>query len=67
MPLIQVNLAQGRTKEQKRRLLKRIAEAVHDSIGAPYQSIRVWINEFPKDEFIIGQELMSDRERSDTQ
>jgi 4-oxalocrotonate tautomerase len=61
MPLIQVNMAAGRTDEQKRALLAAITEAVHTSIGAPIPSIRVWINEFPPTEFMAGGELMADR------
>ena len=35
MPLIQINLADGRTDEQKRALLKAVTDAVQTSIGAP--------------------------------
>jgi tautomerase-like protein len=41
MPPVQVNMAVGRTDEQKRALLSAITEAVQTSIGAPLASIRV--------------------------
>ncbi len=62
MPLIQVNMLKGRTPEQKAALLQAITAAVHESIGAPVASIRVWIHEFPPTDFIAGGQLASDRE-----
>ena len=61
MPLIQVSMAAGRTEEQKRALLQALTAATHESIGAPVASIRVWIHEFPPENFIAGGELMADR------
>ncbi|MEY4130613.1 MAG: hypothetical protein RLZZ31_737 [Actinomycetota bacterium] len=46
MPLIQINMLEGRTPEQKKALLAAVTEAVHTSIGAPLPSIRVWVQEF---------------------
>lgn len=46
MPLVQINLLEGRTPEQKKALLAAVTEAVHTSIGAPLPSIRVWLQEF---------------------
>ena len=62
MPLIQVNLAAGRTDEQKRALLTAITEAVESSIGAPRASIRVWISEFEPTEYMAAGELLADRQ-----
>ena len=62
MPLIQVNMAAGRTDEQKKALLSAITQAVHESIGAPIPSIRVWIAEMQPTEFMAGGELLADRQ-----
>ncbi len=48
MPLVQINMLTGRSPEQKEALLRAVTDAVHESIGAPIPSIRVWINELPK-------------------
>lgn len=61
MPLIQVSMAEGRTDEQKQMMLAAITAAVHESIGAPVQSIRVWIHEFAPSEFMSGGVLMAER------
>lgn len=67
MPLIQVSMARGRTAGQKRALLEGITRAVHEAIGAPVPSIRVWIHEFGPDEFMAGGELLADRQAPTTQ
>ena len=64
MPLIQVNLAAGRTDAQKRALLSAITDAVHTSIGAPLESIRVWLAEFEPTEYMQAGELLADRRRA---
>lgn len=61
MPLIEVTLAEGRTSEEKRALLAAITDAVIDSIGAPKASVRVWINEVRRSEFMAAGELLSER------
>ena len=47
MPLVEIHLLEGRTDDQKKALLRAVTAAVHDSVGAPLESIRVWIPEFP--------------------
>jgi len=61
VPLIQVNLLEGRTEAQKRALLEAITEAVHSSIGAPLPSIRVWINEMARTGYIAGGVIAADQ------
>ena len=34
--------------DAKRALMDAITDAMHEHIGAPRESVRVWINEFPK-------------------
>ncbi len=57
MPLIEVHLLEGRTDEQKENLLSAITRAVHESIGAPLPSIRIWIQEFSPREYMVAGEL----------
>jgi 4-oxalocrotonate tautomerase len=61
MPLIEVHMAEGRTLEQKQRLLSAITEAVQASVGVPTASIRVWIHEFRPTEYMAGGEILADR------
>ena len=54
MPLIEIHLLEGRTPEQKKKLLASVTEAVHESIGSPVASIRVWINEFSAEDYMAA-------------
>jgi 4-oxalocrotonate tautomerase len=54
MPIVQVNMLEGRTDEQKEALITEITEAMVRSISAPRESVRVMINEMPKQHFGIG-------------
>jgi 4-oxalocrotonate tautomerase len=61
MPLIEVHMLEGRTDEQKEKLLAAVTKAVHESIGAPLPSIRVWIQEISPREYMAGGELAANR------
>ena len=63
MPLIEVHLLEGRTDEQKKALLASVTTAVHESIGAPLESIRVWVQEFSPKEYMVAGVLAADRKR----
>jgi 4-oxalocrotonate tautomerase len=61
MPLVEIHLLEGRTDEQKKALLTAVTAAVHASIGAPIESIRVWVQEFSPREYMIAGVLAADR------
>jgi len=54
MPIVQVHMMEGRSTEQKRKLIAAITEAIVESIGAPRESVRVLLDEMPKEHFGIG-------------
>lgn len=47
MPIIQCDIREGRTEEQKRALAREITRAVHETIDAPIEYIYVLIRETP--------------------
>jgi 4-oxalocrotonate tautomerase len=61
MPFVQVSMGTGRTPEQKRALLDGISEVVHTTLGADYDSIKVWIVELDPDDVMLGQESLTER------
>jgi 4-oxalocrotonate tautomerase len=61
MPFVQVSMGTGRTPEQKRALLDGISEVVHTTLGADYDSIRVWIVELEPDDVMVGEETLAER------
>lgn len=61
MPLVNVHLARGRTPEQKRALMEAITDAVETHLGAPRDSVRVWMTEMADTDFMAGGELLADK------
>ena len=48
MPIMQVFLIEGRTEEQKARLIAALTDAAVESIGAPRETVRVMLQEMPE-------------------
>jgi 4-oxalocrotonate tautomerase len=63
MPLVEIHMLEGRTDEQKKALLAAVTAAVRDSIGAPVETIRVWLHEFNAKEYMISGVLAADKKR----
>jgi len=63
MPLIEVHMLAGRTNEQKKALLTAVTKAVHESIGAPLETIRVWIEEFAHQEYMAAGVWYGDKKK----
>ncbi len=63
MPLVEIHLLEGRTDDQKKALLAAVTTAVHESIGAPLESIRVWVQEFSPKEYMMAGVLASERKK----
>lgn len=63
MPLIEINMAEGRTEEQKKTLMSKITDVTEKVIGAPRKSIRVWINEFPDTDYMTAGETLKEKRK----
>ena len=61
MPLVTVKAVAGKTTEQKRGLVKDIAEAVVKNSGAKPESVTIYIIECSKENLAIGGKLIIDR------
>ena len=64
MPLVEIHLLEGRTDEQKKALLAAVTAAVHGSIGAPLETIRVWVQEFSPKEYMAAGVLAADKKKT---
>ncbi|MBL8470476.1 MAG: 4-oxalocrotonate tautomerase family protein [Rhodocyclaceae bacterium] len=60
MPFAQVFLIEGRTEEQKRVLIEKVSQALSESVGAPIENVRVWIQEVPKSQWGIAGKTAKD-------
>lgn len=62
MPLVQVTMLQGRTADQKRRIAKRITDAMVEEAGAKREAIVVTFVELSKESYASGGVLMADKQ-----
>jgi len=49
-----VHILEGRTDEQKEAFIEALTDAAESSLGAPRASVRVLLQEMPKQNFGIG-------------
>lgn len=58
MPLIQINIIEGRSAEKKERLIREITNTVSEVLEAPVENVRVMIQEMPPEHWgIAGQSV----------
>ena len=53
MPIIQFNLMEGRTVAQKRRLVKKVTEAVTEAVDIEASRVRILIHEVTTNDFAV--------------
>lgn len=53
MPIIEINLFEGRTVEQKQSLIAAVTKAVTTTLDVPGPNVRIMIRELTKDNFGI--------------
>jgi 4-oxalocrotonate tautomerase len=63
MPLVQIHLLEGRTPEQKKKLITEVTNAVINSLDAPRENVRVVLYEVPKSHWSVGGVTMEEREK----
>lgn len=61
MPIIQFNLMEGRTIEQKRRLAEKVTDTVIEVLGVKRESVRILIHEMGLHDFSVGGVTAADR------
>ncbi|MBY4866885.1 4-oxalocrotonate tautomerase family protein [Burkholderia sp. Bp9017] len=63
MPVAHLYILEGRDDDKKERLIAEVTEAIHRSLDAPIESVRVIITEMPKAHFGIGGQSAKKRGR----
>ncbi|MES3015329.1 MAG: 2-hydroxymuconate tautomerase [Pseudomonadota bacterium] len=61
MPIIQMNLLEGRSVEQKRNAVAAITEAVVRTLGVRPDQVRIMINQLDAEHFAVGGETAAMR------
>ena len=60
MPIVQVELLEGRTVAQKRALVEKVTQAIVESLGAPAEKVTIIIRDMPKENYAKAGKLASD-------
>jgi 4-oxalocrotonate tautomerase len=63
VPIAHLYILEGRDDDRKERLIAEVTEAIHRSLDAPVESVRVIITERPKGHFGIGGQSAKRRGR----
>lgn len=63
VPFAQIYMLEGRTEDQKQAVIEKVTQALHEAVGAPLDTIRVWIHEMPKATWGIAGLSAKDRGR----
>ncbi len=61
MPFVNVRMLEGRSHDQKRRLVKAITDAMADICDAKPEGTMIVIDEVPRDHWARGGVLISER------
>lgn len=62
MPIIEVNLLEGRTPEAKERFIEALTDAAETALGARRESVRVILREMPPTHFGVGGQSFAKRQ-----
>lgn len=54
MPIVNITLIEGRSDEQIGAMYREVTDAIHRSIGAPRDSVRIMLNEIPARHFAVA-------------
>jgi len=63
MPIAHLYILEGRDDDRKERLIAEVTDAIHRTLDAPVESVRVIITEMPKAHFGIGSQSAKKRGR----
>lgn len=61
MPIVQVELLEGRTHEQLAKMVKDMTDVIVTDIGASREAVHIILREMPKDHYSVGGVLKSDQ------
>jgi 4-oxalocrotonate tautomerase len=59
MPIVKIDIWEGRDRDSKRKLIQSVSKAVAESLDIPVEHIHVVINELPKDNWGMRGEQAS--------
>ncbi len=61
MPIIQVHLLEGRSGEQKRKLVSEMTASVCSALGVNPEQVRIILSEMCRDDYAVAGKLLSEK------
>ncbi len=61
MPIVQVHMIEGRTVEQKRKLVTEMTRVMVDTLGVKPEDVRIILQEMAKHDYSVAGTLFIDR------
>jgi 4-oxalocrotonate tautomerase len=61
MPIVRIDLLEGRAPERKADLIRRVTEAVVAALDVRPEQVRVLLSEIPPEHWAIGGQTMAER------
>ncbi|MBP2626466.1 MAG: 4-oxalocrotonate tautomerase [Firmicutes bacterium] len=61
MPIVQIDMIEGRTVEQKRELAKKVTEVICETASCPAEAVTIVIRDAAKHDIAKAGILMSDK------
>ena len=54
MPVAKIQIIEGRSDEQIENMIQEVTHAIHRTLGAPVDAVRIIVEEFPNTHWGIG-------------
>ena len=61
MPIVQIEILEGRTVEQKRAIADKVTKAIMEAISCPADAVSIIIRDMPRENYAKGGVLAADR------
>jgi len=61
MPIVQIEMLEGRTLEQKKKLVEKVTEAIVESVDVPAEKVSIIIREMARENFAKAGKLASEQ------
>lgn len=65
MPIVQINMMEGRSAETKRAMVAAVTDALSDTLGAPPDAVRILINELRPENYALAGLTAADQPLSE--
>ncbi|WDD90342.1 tautomerase family protein (plasmid) [Burkholderia sp. FERM BP-3421] len=64
MPIVHISIIKGRSEEAVNACVKAVARTVHETLGAPLNSIRVYATQVPAAHWAVGDHTKDELDAS---